>query len=495
MVLQYLIEGIGETKEENASILVNKIEYDSKKITAGDIFVAISGFKTDGHLYIDEAISNGAVAIVINNDRKEEFIENIEEKNVAFVSVPDTRIALAIMSARFYDNPANKLKVIGVTGTKGKTTTCYMIRDILKTSGKKVGLIGTIYNEYGDVKEEASRTSPESLELHKLFKDMVDAGIEYVVMEVSSHALELNRVYGLRFDMGIFTNLSKEHLDFHETMENYLDAKAKLFKMTNFAVINVDDIYAQRLLKKIDCKVAKYGIDNESNITATDIRINNGYVDFKMYINKQLQTITIKIPGKYTVYNALAAIAVTSMLGVQMEDILTALASTVVPGRSEVVDIEKSFAVIVDYAHTPSSLEAIIQNTKKYIKGRVITVFGCGGNRDKSKRKEMGTISGKYSDFTVVTTDNPRDEKPEDICKEIEEGLKETKGLYKVILDRKEAIKFAMRIAWKNDTIIIAGKGHETYQELKGGKKVHMDDRKTVKDIAKTMPAKDIQGF
>lgn len=491
MLLQYLLEDF-EEKEiiGNSDVKINKIEYDSKKIEDGDLFVAISGLKEDGHDYIEEAIKKGASSIVVK-----ESYEVPENQNVTYVKVKDTRIALAKLAAKYYDNPASKLKMIGITGTKGKTTTAYMIRDILLASGKKTGMIGTIYNTYGDKKIEAIRTSPESLDLQKLLKDMVDADMEYVVMEVSSHALDLDRVYGIHFIIGVFTNLSQEHLDYHKTMENYLNAKAKLFENSDFAIINSDDIYTPRLERMIKCKTAKYGLDNEANITAVDVRVNNNYVDFKMYINKMLQTVTINIPGRYTVYNALAAIAVTSMLGAQMDAILTALGEIRVPGRSEVVDIQKTFAVIIDYAHTPSSLEAILQNTKRYAKGRIICVFGCGGNRDEEKRPLMGEIAGKYADFTVITTDNPREESPKKIMKDIEEGIKRTKGLYKVIENRKEAIKFAMRIAWKNDTIIIAGKGHETYQLLKGNKKIKFDERKIVKQIANEMPDKNIETF
>lgn len=491
MLLQYLLEDL-EEKEVigNIDVKIKKIEYDSKKIEKGDVFVAISGLKEDGHTYIEEAIEKGAIGIIVQKD-----YEVKSNENVTFVKVEDTRIALAKVAAKYYDIPASKLKIIGITGTKGKTTTAYMIRDILLASGKKTGMIGTIYNTYGNKKVEAVRTSPESLDLQKLLKDMVDSGMEYVVMEVSSHALDLNRVYGIHFVIGVFTNLSEEHLDYHKTMDNYLKAKAKLFENSDFAIINSDDIFTPRLEKMIKCKTAKYGLDNEANITAVDVRVNNNYVDFKMYINKMLQTVTINIPGRYTVYNALAAIAVTSMLGAQMDAILAALGELRVPGRSEVVDIGKTFAVIIDYAHTPSSLEAILQNTKRYAKGRIICVFGCGGNRDEEKRPLMGEISGKYADFTVITTDNPREESPKKIMKEIEDGMKKTKGLYKVIENRKEAIKFAMRIAWKNDTIIIAGKGHETYQLLKGNKKIKFDEREIVKMVASEMPDKNIETF
>jgi len=488
MLLQYLVEEIESKTKGNLNVDINKIEYDSNKIEKGDLFVAIKGFSEDGHQYIQDAIDKGAVAVVIQKDEQEKV--QLPE-NIAVVITENTRKTLAQLAIKYYDNPASKLRIIGVTGTKGKTTTAYMIRDIMLASGKKIGMIGTIYNTYGAKKIESYRTSPESLDLQSLLKDMVDAGMEYVVMEVSSHALELYRVYGIKFEIGVFTNLSREHLDFHGDMDNYLSAKAKLFDQAIFGIINADDIYTPKLLKKVKCKYVKYGLDNEANITATDIRINNNYVDFKMYINKQLQTITVPIPGKYTVYNAIAAVATTSMLGAQMEDVLKGLGQVRVPGRSEIVPIGKSFAVLIDYAHNPSSLEAILINTKKYVKGRVILVFGCGGNRDTTKRAKMGEIAGKYADFTIITTDNPRDEKPINISKQIEEGIKLTRGLYKVIENRREAIEFAMRIAWKNDTVILAGKGHETYQELAKGKKIHFDEREIVKKSAEKMPGKD----
>lgn len=501
MLLQYLIEDITDKKVKgNTNVEISKIEYDSKKIGPKDVFVAIKGYVDDGNNYIKEAISNGAIAIILSKQEEENLNKDIDEleeniditKPITYIFVDDVRIALAKIAATYYDYPAKKLKLIGITGTKGKTTTAYMIRDILLASGKKVGMIGTIYNTYSNVKIEASRTSPESLDLQKLLRDMVDAGIEYVVMEVSSHALVLNRVYGLRYIIGVFTNLSQEHLDFHKTMDNYLQAKAKLFEMSDFALINGDDIYAYRLKKMINCKYATFGIDNDVNISATDIRINSSYVDFRMYINKMLQPIKVNIPGRYTVYNALAAIGVCSMLGAQMDAILYALSSVKVPGRSEIVETGKTFTVMIDYAHTPSSLQAILEATRKYAKGRIICVFGCGGNRDIKKRAMMGEISGKLADFTVVTTDNPRDELPHDIIAQILEGIKKTKGLYKVIENRKEAIRFALRIAWKNDIIILAGKGHETYQILKNNRKIHFDEREIVKKITSEMNDKNV---
>ena len=491
MLLQYLLEDLDyEEVIGNTNINIGKIEYDSKKVELNDVFVAIKGYKEDGNEYIKEAVQNGACAIIVQKDT---VILDTDVSSVTVVKVENSRIALAQISSRYYDYPAKKLKMIGITGTKGKTTTAYMIRDILKASGKKVGMIGTIYNTYADVQIEATRTSPESLDLQKLLKDMVDAETEYVVMEVSSHALALDRVYGIHFMIGVFTNLSQEHLDFHETMENYLAAKAKLFSMCDFAVVNGDDIYAPKLLKMIKCKVATYGLDNSVNLTASDIRINASYVEFKMFVNRMLETITIKIPGRFTIYNALAAIATTSFLNAQMDAITLALSNLKVPGRSEIIDLTKTFTVMVDYAHNPSSLEAILASTKKYAKGRIILVFGCGGNRDTEKREVMGEISGRLADFTVITTDNPRNEDPKKIMGQIEQGVKSTRGLYKTIENRKEAIAFAMRIAWKNDIVIIAGKGHETYQELRNGKKINFDERKVVKEIAESMPDKNIE--
>lgn len=490
MLLQNLIKNLTASEViGNTNVEIKKVEYDSKKVNKDDIFVAIKGYEQDGNDYINEAIDRGAICVVVEND-----VDTLkyEEKGVTIIKVVNARIALAIIATQYYDNPASKLKMIGITGTKGKTTTAYMIRDIMLASGKKIGMIGTIYNTYSNVQIEATRTSPESLDLQKLLNDMVKEGIEYVVMEVSSHALALDRVYGINFDVGVFTNLSEEHLDFHKTMENYLDSKKKLFDMSDHAIINGDDIYAPKLIKMINCKHATFGLYNDVNLTATNLKVNADYVEFNMYINKMLETIHVNIPGKYTIYNSLAAIAVCSMFNCQMDAILLALANVKVPGRSEVVPIDKTFTVMIDYAHTPSSLEAILTAVKKHAKGRIICVFGCGGNRDVHKRAMMGEIAGKLANFTVITTDNPRNESPQKIMNDIEEGIKNTKGLYKCIENRKEAIRFAMRIAWKSDIIILAGKGHETYQILKNNKKIHFDEREIVKQLAEEIPDKNI---
>lgn len=489
MILKYLIDELENIDVKGDDTLnVNKIEYNSKNIKESDIFVAIKGFKDDGNKYIDEAIKLGAKVIVLDKGNDIEVVEN-----VTYIYVENTRIALSILARKYYDYPDKKLNMFGVTGTKGKTTTVFMIYEILKAAGKKVGMMGTIATKYNDVEIESERTTAESLDIYRTLKVMADNGIENVIMEVSSHSLELYRVYGLRFAISVFTNLSTEHLDFHENMDNYLNAKAKLFEISDFAIINADDLYYNQLKKMITCKTATYGLDNKVNITAADINITGSYSEFKMYVNKMLQTIRVNIPGRFTVYNALAAIGLCSMLNIQMEHILIGLATIKVPGRNEVVDIKKTFSAIVDYAHTPASLEAILTNTKKYAKARIILVFGCGGNRDKEKRELMGEIAGRYANFTCITSDNPRDEKEENILSMIEKGMKKTNGLYKIIKDRKEAIKFAMRIAWNNDIIIVAGKGHENYQILRNGKKIHFDDREVIKQIAESMPDKNIE--
>ena len=484
MILKNLILNI-EHKIINGieEIEINDIQLDSKKVKQGDVFVAIKGFEQNGEEYIEEALQNGAIAIVT------ETAITVNNPSITVVQVINSRIALAEMSAAFYGYPANELKIIGVTGTKGKTTTAHIIRDMLLNSGKPCGLIGSVYITYANNKFDATRSCPESLNLQRILRDMVNAGMEYVVMEVTSHALELSRVHGIRFMMSIFTNLSQDHLDFHGTMDNYLAAKMKIFDQSEFALINADDIYAPRIIKALKCKSATYGLDNGSNLTAVDIRVNNKYVEFKMFINKMLQKFVMNIPGRYSVYNALAAIGAASMLGVQIDAIQKTLAEIKVPGRSEIVDIDKTFTVMIDFAHTPSSLESVLTAAKKYSKGRVICVFGCGGDRDSSKRAIMGEISGKLADFTVITTDNPRTESASKIIKQIEEGVNKTKGIYKIVENRKEAIKFAMQIAWRNDIIILAGKGHETSQELRN-KVIHFDEREIVKEIASQMEDK-----
>ncbi len=463
---------------------VSTIEYDSRNIKPESMFIAIKGFKVDGHEYINDAIKSGASVVVVEENSYD--VESIPE-NITVVITKDNREFMALATCNFYNHPSREFKLIGVTGTKGKTTTTYMIKAILEKAGKKVGLVGTIANYIGNEAIPTERTTPESVDLQKLFRRMADEKVDVVVMEVSSHSLALKRVAGMTFDYAIFTNLTQDHLDFHKTFDNYLRAKAKLFEVAKEGFVNCDDMYATRLMELATCPITTYGIDNNPFVSARDIVITNSYSEFKLPFNKVITKIRVAIPGRFTVYNALAAICVCIRLGCSVENIIQALEVIKVPGRSEVVPNVRGFTILVDYAHTPDSLENIIKACKTYTKGSVICVFGCGGDRDRAKRPMMGEISGNLAAYTVITTDNPRTEKPEDIIAEIEEGIKRTKGKYKIIVDRAKAIEYALRKATKNDLVLIAGKGHETYQEVNGVKH-HFDDREVVNEVLKKLP-------
>lgn len=465
-------------------IEINEIRYDSRLVQEGDMFIAIVGFKTDGHNYIANSIEQGAKCIVLQEGKID--ISLIRE-DITVIVTNNTRRFMAIAACNFYNHPSRDIKLVGITGTKGKTTTSFMIKKILEKDGRKVGLIGTIANMIGDEEVEASRTTPESVDLQCLFRKMADSGCDVVVMEVSSHALALDRVYGSSFDMAVFTNLSEDHMDFHKTFDNYLAAKAILFTMAKEGFVNVDDMYAKKLMDLATCPITTFGIDNNPFVAARDIIITNSYSDFKISMNRTLQRIKVGIPGRFTVYNALAAICVTAKLGASMQAMCEGLEEVKVPGRSEIVPSLKDYVVMVDYAHTPASLEGILRAVKTYTRGKVICVFGCGGDRDPFKRPMMGEISGKLADFTVITSDNPRTEDPAQIISQIEEGIKKTKGEYKIFQNRKKAIEYAIRRARKNDIVVIAGKGHETYQEINGVKN-HFDDREVAVEILKKLP-------
>ena len=486
MKLSEVLKGIEEIEVRgDLEIDVPSIAYDSRKVENGGMFVAIVGFKMDGHNYIESAIQSGAKIIAMQEGA---YDAGMIPEGITVVFSKDTRKFLPMVACNFYGNPTRELKVVGVTGTKGKTTTTYMIKSILEHAGKKVGLIGTIANYVGDKCYESERTSPESLDLQRMFREMVNNKCDVAVMEVSSHSLALDRVWGIDFDIGVFTNLTQDHLDFHKTFDNYLAAKAKLFTMCKEGFVNCDDMYAKKLMDMATCPITTYGIDNNPFVSARDIIITNSYSDFKMPFNKVIQRIKVDIPGRFTVYNALAAICVSIRLGAGVEDVLAGLENVKVPGRSEVVPTTRNFTVIVDYAHTPDSLENILKASKVYTKGKIICVFGCGGDTHPAKRPMMGEIAGKLAGYTVITSDNPRSEKPEEIIRQIEEGMKKTNGKYKVIVDRKKAIEHALRKAEKGDLILIAGKGHETYQEI-NGEKHHFDDREVVKELVAKLPA------
>jgi len=475
MKLKELLIGIEGLKVKGSLELeITNLDKDSRNIKENGLFVAINGYSQDGHQYVQKAIENGAVAVILQKDSiNAELVKKLPE-SITIVVAEDTRYALAICSCNFYDNPSRKFKLIGITGTKGKTTTTYMVKKILEKAGKKVGLIGTIATYIGDKKlEDSDRTTPESNKLQAIFDKMAKEKVDVVVMEVSSQSLKLNRVAGCNFDIGVFTNFSKDHIskNEHPDMEDYFNSKAKLFKMCKTAYINADDFMSAKLPKLIpECNFTTYGIDNSCNVLAKDITITNSYVDFKVKIGQKNERIKTCIPGRFSVYNSLAAICIGTALGANADQIKEALEEVRVPGRSELVDNKKGLTIMIDYAHSPESLENILNAVKSYTRGRVISVFGCGGDRDTSKRPIMGEISGRIADFTIITSDNPRTEEPSKITEQIEEGIKKTKGKYTVIVDRTEAIKEAINMADKKDIIVLAGKGHEPYQEINGVK-------------------------
>ena len=485
MKLKEILEGIPNYKVKgNLELNIKNIENNSKKVTKDTLFVAIRGFDFDGHKFVEEAIEKGATAVMLdmNADLKGLTIP----RNITIIIAEDTRIGLAVAACNFYDNPSRKFKLIGITGTKGKTTTTYMLKSILEKQGYKVGLIGTIENYSGDESlGKSTRTTPESLELQRLFYKMVEEKVDVVVMEVSSQSLKLNRVYGCDFDIGVFTNFYKDHISLkeHPDMEDYFNSKLKLFFMCKKGFVNIDDFKAFKVIKLAkNCDIKTYGINNEANLLAKDITVTNVSVDFKVKLGNKNERIKVNVPGRFSVYNSLAAISVANEFKATPEQIKEGLENISVPGRSELVPNKKELAIMIDYAHTPESLENILSAVKTYTRGRVICVFGCGGDRDKTKRPLMGEVAGRVADFSIVTTDNPRTENPSQIISEIEEGISKTKGKYKIIEDRREAIKEALKMMNKNDIVVLAGKGHEPYQEI-NGEKLPFDERIIVKEI------------
>ena len=485
MELKQLLVGLENLKVKgNLDIEISGIENNSQNVKKGYLFVAIQGFSTDGHQYVESAIQNGAVAIMIQEGCNLKGVKIPD--NVTVVMAKDTREGLAIVSDNFYDHPSRKFKLIGVTGTKGKTTTTFMLKEIFEKAGKKVGLIGTIAIYINGKKlKDSDRTTPESLELQQIFAEMAKQGVEVVVMEVSSQSLKLKRVDRCDFDIAIFTNFSEDHISpkEHPDMQDYFNAKLKLFKMCKTGITNADDLHGAKIPRLFpDSNITTYGIDNYANLLAKDITITNSYVDFKVKLKDKNERVKTGIPGRFSVYNSLAAICVAQKFGIAPEPIKEALLEVRVPGRSELVDNKREIPIMIDYAHSPESLENILQATKSYTRGKVISVFGCGGDRDPGKRPIMGEISGRIADFTIITSDNPRTEDPKMIVNQIEEGLKKKNGKYMVMIDRKEAIKEAIKMATKRDIVILAGKGHELYQEI-DGEKYPFDERVIVREI------------
>lgn len=471
---------------EQLNLEINNVTYDSRQVEPGSLFVAISGYKTDGHYFIEEALSKGAKAIVIQDNR-------YQSEEYPWILVKNTRKALADLSCALYQFPSERLNIIGVTGTNGKTTTTNLITYVLEDARRYTGLIGTIHNRVGSLILPVHHTTPEASDMQVLLQEFVDKGAEYAVMEVSSHALDLYRVRGTEFDIAVFTNLTQDHLDFHENMEKYLAAKGKLFSQLGvnahknrrkFAILNSDDPYTEELKDMARVPVITYGIEKKADIKAEQVKVTAQGVSYNLTYTNQTVPVNLQLNGIFNVYNSLAAIAVGLVEGIPIDNIVLSLEKVPgILGRFQKVDQGQDFTVIVDYSHTPDSLENCLKTAKDFVQGRLITVFGCGGDRDRTKRPLMGEIAGRYSDYCIVTSDNPRSEDPQAIIKDIIPGLSRVKKPddFMQILDRREAIFYAISQAKTHDCIIIAGKGHENYQIL-GPEVIPFDDKEVAQE-------------
>ena len=473
MILKKLLP---QAPKQYENLEISGLTCDSRKVESGFAFVCIDGTSIDGHKFAKMAEDAGASVIIAEKPTgcKNEII------------LADTRKIYATMSANFFDNPARKLKLIGVTGTNGKTSVTYMIKSIIESQGYKTGVVGTIQNLVIDEVIDTINTTPDAYELNRLFAYMYEKGCKFAVMEVSSHALEQDRVYGLEFDVAAFTNLTQDHLDYHITMENYLAAKKKLFSMCKTAVVNIDDKYSEQLLSGLECDILTYSVkSNSSTYSANGIQLYPDGIEYELVGYNTINHVKVKTGGKFTVYNSLCAAVCSVALGFNLNDIVSALAEDKgIKGRAEVVPTGKDFTIIIDYAHTPDGLQNILSTFKELKKNRLICLFGCGGDRDKTKRPLMGAIAARLSDFVVVTSDNPRTEEPMSIIEDIVKGVSDYKTPYKVIENRAEAINYVVKNAVKDDIIILAGKGHETYQILKTGK-IHLDEREIIFEALK----------
>ena len=483
MKLGKLLEGI-EILEGNwdPELEISGVSYDSRQTKPGDLFVAMAGCETDGHKFIPMALERGAVCVLCQRRPAEEG---------AYALTGDSRAALARVGRNWYGDPAASMKLVGVTGTNGKTTTTYLLKDILeRAAGAKVGLIGTNQNMIGDEVVPTERTTPESFELQGLFRRMADAGCTHVVMEVSSHALFLKRVAGVRFAVGIFTNLTQDHLDFHGTMENYCDAKALLFRQSEAGVYNADDPWAKRVLRDAPCPCVSIG-EGEADLAARNIVLSAEGVSFDAAGGGESVPVHVGIPGGFMVYNALGVLAAARELGVPLAESARVLrVSAHVKGRVEVVPIPWDYTVLIYYAHTPDALENVLASVKDFARGRVVALFGCGGDRDRTKRPRMGAIAQRLADFVIVTSDNPRTEEPGAIIRDILAGMDPAGTPCEVVEDRVEAIRYAMGCAQSGDVIVLAGKGHETYQ-IVGHEKRHLDEREVVAACVRELQQKE----
>ncbi len=474
MKLKDLLQGVEIIKNRaDMEKEITSVAYDSRKVMPGGVFVAVTGFVTDGNRYIPMAMEKGAVAVVTAVEPKED---------IPYILVSSDRLALALIGANYFGHPARSMKLIGVTGTNGKTSTTLLLKHVLEvTAGAKVGLIGTMDNMIGDEVIPADRTTPESFELQGLFARMRDAGCTHVIMEVSSHAIALDRVGGIRFDVAAFTNLTEDHLDFHKTMENYCGTKAVLFERSEKCVGNRDDVWYDRVFAKANAPVLTTSAKGNADIWAKDLQMHSDGVSFTAVYGNQEVAVTLPIPGKFTVYNTLTVLGCALQLGISIPNAAQALRTAKgVKGRVEVVPAPgKDYTVLIDYAHTPDGLENVLSSVRGFCKGRLIAVFGCGGDRDPIKRPIMGKIGTDIADWSIITSDNPRTEEPMAIINDIVKGIDPEKKNYEVIENRVSSIRHAMDIAKKHDIIVLAGKGHETYQEIHGIKH-HLDEREVV---------------
>ena len=474
MKLRELLAGLAiQEVSADLELDIASVAYDSRKVTPGSLFVAVTGFASDGNRFIPMAMEKGAAVVVTAKK---------PELDVPYVLVESDRMALAVIGCNFYGHPAKRMKLIGITGTNGKTSSTLLLKHILeKVLGTKVGLIGTMANMVGGETIPTERTTPESFELQGLFAKMRDAGCTHVVMEVSSHAIALERIGGVRFDVAAFTNLTEDHLDFHKTMDAYCATKAELFRRCGVGVINADDSCAKEMLAAAACPVLTTSVAGQGGLTAKDLSLESDGITFTACYRGEEVPVRLGIPGRFTVYNALTVLGVALELGISLEAAAGALADAPgVKGRVEVVPTPGTdYTVLIDYAHTPDGLENVLSSVRGYCRGRLVAVFGCGGDRDPIKRPIMGEIGARLADIAVITSDNPRTEDPEKIIADIVPGAEKTGKKFHVVADRRKAIRYAMSIAEKDDIIVLAGKGHETYQEINGIKH-HLDEREEV---------------
>lgn len=463
-------------KSGDLNIEISGIAYDSRKVKPGFLFVCIDGVEDDGHKYINKAWENGAVAAVVTRE--------VEDNGKTVVITGDSRYALARCSATFYKNPSREMELLGITGTKGKTTTSFMIKAILDRAFGDCAIMGNLGIDYKDVHIGTSQNTPQSVDLQQVLREMVDAGVNRCIMEVTSMGLSQLRTGFTEYSIGMFTNLSRAHIGKreHDSFDDYLAAKAMLFSMCKKGIVNIDDAHSKFIIESAKCPITTLSAMGPADVTATDIKMRGDGSSFVFKGFGKEFDIELEMPGMFNVYNALFAATAGLMCGADSRHVKEGIKNVVVPGRCEKQDIDTDYSVIIDYAHSPDSLEKLLEAMQEFSEGRVVSVFGCGGDRDNTMRPMMGEISGKKADFTIITSDNPRFEEPAEIIRQIEAGIKKTEGIYTCIEDRTDAIEYALRNAKKNDLIILAGKGHETYLD-KMGKKTHYDEREIVLEV------------